>query len=1011
MHTCKKSGFFISLTNEFKSSKECLRMAAGAPGRRRLSAAAAPALPLSFSVSFRKAGAMLPPRVVPALLLLLLLAAGPARPYSVPGCEVHATKVLCYRRGLRAVPARLPQALLGLDLSGNELSALRPEAFRPLRRLQVLNVSANRIGSIQEGTFARAGGLQLLNLTANRLAVLAPGMLEGLGNLSTLLLSHNQIAAIQPAAFQSLGKLRRLHLASNKLQTLRALSSAFQIQSLVELHIGDNGLQSFSTEDIIQVSSALRDLDISRNPFSRIQVVTDALQNLTSLNLSFVGNAPAALVWFLQDSCFLKSLRTLYLGGIHMKPQATADLLQTLSCTSLEEVHLNHLNLTDSDNLIGQLCSWHPTVKVLNLQGNEFTALKEDVFGNCTTLQQLDLSLNKFTVVPTFSFMHLDSLQHLSLAGNQLADVPAAISQVMTLESLDLSSNNIGKIGLKDFEPLSNLKNLNLANNRIEKINSSFHFQGLHSLQELKLGNNILLEISDSLSPNLKMLQLLELRVNKLSLIKAKTFQYLSSLLFLNLVDNQIETIEPGAFDGLIHLQTLLLGSNKITSATFQENTFRGLSSLKEIQLFDNYISYKSSEKLDPPPFLLLKSLETITFNSQGHRGMLYFPSNFLEGLVSVEKIHAGNLAIDTLDVTVFSYTPKLKELDVSYNVFSSINPALLQHVPNLTELHMTKLGLQTLDFVFGVNLSQLLILRAAGNQLNILERRHLAALPSLTFLDLRRNPLTCDCDNQWFLCWALNDTKTQVIHFYDYTCAYPPSSKGKKLSTFNTSSCTVDYEFILFISTLTAVTFMMTVCTFYHLWRWQVVCAYYLFLAFLYDKKQKRKPNYMQQKYDAFISYNKHDEEWVIYDLLPKLEDYYKWKLCLHHRDFEPGKPILDNLVENIYASRKTICIISHHYLASEWCSREMQIASFRLFDEQKDVLVLIFLEEIPSYRLSPYHRMRKLVKKKTYLMWPRDKEAEPLFWHKLNLALKTSEGKEEENQILSESILENDD
>uniref|UniRef100_A0A0E9X156 TIR domain-containing protein n=1 Tax=Anguilla anguilla TaxID=7936 RepID=A0A0E9X156_ANGAN len=65
--------------------------------------------------------------------------------------------------------------------------------------------------------------------------------------------------------------------------------------------------------------------------------------------------------------------------------------------------------------------------------------------------------------------------------------------------------------------------------------------------------------------------------------------------------------------------------------------------------------------------------------------------------------------------------------------------------------------------------------------------------------------------------------------------------------------------------------------------------------------------------------------------------------------------KPILDNLVDSIYSSRKTICLISRHYLESEWCSREIQVASFRLFDEKKDVLVLVFLEKIPHNQLPP--------------------------------------------------------
>ena len=66
----------------------------------------------------------------------------------------------------------------------------------------------------------------------------------------------------------------------------------------------------------------------------------------------------------------------------------------------------------------------------------------------------------------------------------------------------------------------------------------------------------------------------------------------------------------------------------------------------------------------------------------------------------------------------------------------------------------------------------------------------------------------------------------------------------------------------------------------------------------------------------------------------------------CLHHRFFEPGKPIIDNITDAISGSRKTIGVISRRYLESEWYSREMQMASFSLFDEQKHVLILVFLD-----------------------------------------------------------------
>ena len=65
----------------------------------------------------------------------------------------------------------------------------------------------------------------------------------------------------------------------------------------------------------------------------------------------------------------------------------------------------------------------------------------------------------------------------------------------------------------------------------------------------------------------------------------------------------------------------------------------------------------------------------------------------------------------------------------------------------------------------------------------------------------------------------------------------------------------------------------------------------------------------------------------------------------------------------------------------------------SFRLFDEQKDVLILVFLEDIPMQQLSPYYRMRRLLKRQTYLSWSRADAHPNLFWEKLRQALETQE------------------
>ncbi|CAL8323013.1 unnamed protein product [Boreogadus saida] len=164
-------------------------------------------------------------------------------------------------------------------------------------------------------------------------------------------------------------------------------------------------------------------------------------------------------------------------------------------------------------------------------------------------------------------------------------------------------------------------------------------------------------------------------------------------------------------------------------------------------------------------------------------------------------------------------------------------------------------------------------------------------SLSALNYLNMQGNGFTCNCDNAWFLKWVTTNKQTQVFDAYNFECNYPPDLKGKKLLQFDVHSCTVDTDFICYISTACAVIMTIAVSFTHHFLQWHLVYAYYLMLAFLYNSKHKNKHAH---QYDAFVSYNANDEGWVLGELLPKLEDEQGWTLCLHHRDFQPEASLL---------------------------------------------------------------------------------------------------------------------
>ncbi|XP_075466409.1 uncharacterized protein LOC142501040 isoform X2 [Ascaphus truei] len=83
--------------------------------------------------------------------------------------------------------------------------------------------------------------------------------------------------------------------------------------------------------------------------------------------------------------------------------------------------------------------------------------------------------------------------------------------------------------------------------------------------------------------------------------------------------------------------------------------------------------------------------------------------------------------------------------------------------------------------------------------------------------------------------------------------------------------------------------------------------------------------------KYHVFISYSSGDSIWV-YGLICKLEHTFpSLRICYHERDFLPGKTIIDNMVECIQSSQKTLIVLSPDFVRSRWCLFEANLSMFR--------------------------------------------------------------------------------
>lgn len=270
----------------------------------------------------------------------------------------------------------------------------------------------------------------------------------------------------------------------------------------------------------------------------------------------------------------------------------------------------------------------------------------------------------------------------------------------------------------------------------------------------------------------------------------------------------------------------------------------------------------------------------------------------------------------------------------------------------------------------------------------------------------MRGSSLSCTCKNTLLQNWTVNNTKVQVVYLYNLTCPHDPK---QKFYNFHTNVCYIDLGEYLFLSTALVIFLFTLIPVLYVKLYWRMKYSYYVFRSWFSERWRRLREEEENCKYDAFVSYNSSDEQWIMDQLLPNLEGKgSSFKLCLHHRDFEPGRYIVDNIVSAVYGSRKTICVVSKNFLRSEWCSLEIQLASYRLFDELRDVLLLVFLEPISERQLSSFHRMRKVMLKKTYLQWPGPDcidptQAQELFWNQLRRAIGTGSRLETEENYMS--------
>ena len=150
--------------------------------------------------------------------------------------------------------------------------------------------------------------------------------------------------------------------------------------------------------------------------------------------------------------------------------------------------------------------------------------------------------------------------------------------------------------------------------------------------------------------------------------------------------------------------------------------------------------------------------------------------------------------------------------------------------------------------------------------------------------------------------------------------------------------------------------------------------------------KRRQAERQLHRYKYDVFLAYAEEDMGWVQQELLPVLEEKWRLRVCVHQRDFVPGKHIVDNISDCVSESDRVLMVFSPHFADSQWCQFELKFCQICIM-ERDDVLVLVKLKDTEARTMTG--AMLAVLLTTTYIEWEDEERARRSFWGRLEFAL----------------------
>ncbi|KAI2800793.1 Toll6p [Blomia tropicalis] len=898
---------------------------------------------------------------------------------SFAGLEVLNALALDFNRILHVHPLSFANisGLIELNLAGNRLEAI-PIAIGSLHMIRSLDLSYNRIRDIGNASYQGLEQLYSLNLEGNQIGNLTRGDFEDLPSLRVLNMAHNRIGSVEVGTFEDIIDLHALRLDSNSIEYINSLFPS--LAHLMMLNISANRIEQF---DYAMIPFALIWLDIHSNRIETLGNFYAVESELKLRTLDASGNR----IGEIEDASLPNSIELVLLNRNAIRKIAPHTFAKKTNLTRVD-LSENRLTSLDLNSLRLAPIQERRPLPEFSIAGNPFLC---DC--NMEWLQRAAITSRTTTTINDDPHQQQQQQQQLQQQPNSRL-YPRVVDAHMVNCRLPFGRIS-GQMDRSNGSSQSSLMTpiVSLRSNQFLCSYRSHCFTLCHCCEfdacdcEMTCPDNCSCFYDQSWSTNI-----VDCGVNNHLVVPARIPMDVTDLY---LDGNDISELSPHTFIGRKNLRHLHLNSSHIRS--INNRTFNGLKSLLVLNLADNEL-----DQLYGYEFERLSDLRELYLQSNRLTSIHNRTFSALRSLKVLRLDH--NRIIEFELWTGLAHAVHLTDLYVGYNDWS----CECHFVGNMIEwLPMRS------DIVRDLSAVHCRYNETYSLPLAIMDHHQASSFNSDSFesIESARANISAACSH-----YAKRESiaaQSTIVLGTNGILTTSSSTSSEISSAGLMPPFSVPVIVLVIASTFGILILLASIVTAV-LYRHELSVWFYARTGIRLGSRHHRSghsgssgrggrrkggkgrnrrgrdyvgDDHDEKLFDAFVSYSKKDEAFVQQLLAPELEvGSTPMRLCLHYRDLPVASGfVADAIVEAMAASRRTILVISEHFLRGEWTHYEFKTAHQEaLRSRARHKLILIFVGPVAGKDLDPDIRVWLKTAGNTCLQW-----GEKMFWEKLRYAL----------------------